>query len=166
MDIKKLCYELYKREWTDRYISKERQYDAVKSYYENLVEFDDDEEYTFEDYLEDSGYGGELYAGYDEFLDCEYNEKDYMRSLLKDRKFIEMYEKDIAGDFPTTIIVTDIEWDAPQDAGLPKRVEIIINEDNAYLLDSWYREAEEICDWLTNEYGYCLFGFCVEVINM
>lgn len=165
MDIKKLCYALYKREWTDRYISKERQYDAIRDYYENIE--DDEEEYTFDDYMKEFGYGGELYVDFDEFLNYEYLEEKYMRKLLKKKHLIKLYEQDIKEDSDATIvIVTDIKWDAPHHAELPTEVKIRINEDNAYLLDNWYREAEEICDWLTNEYGYCLFGFCVEVINM
>lgn len=163
MDIKKLCYELYKKDWVNSHISKARQYEAIRDYFEGLV--DDEEEYTFDEYIEEYGYDGELYVCFDEFLDEEYLEEKYMCKLLKKKPLIKLYYSDIE-DFVTTIIVTNIKWDAPKDVDLPTEARIRINEDNDYLLDDWDTEAEEISDWLTDAYGYCLFGFCVEVINM
>ena len=90
MDISKLCYELYKKDWTDKHISKERQYEAVRDYYNGLV--DSDEEYTFEHYLAEFGYNGELYVCYNEFLNAEYLDKEYMNSLLKEENLIKKYE--------------------------------------------------------------------------
>ena len=95
----------------------------------------------------------------------EYLEEKYMCKLLKKKHLIKLYEQDIEDDV-TTIIVTNIEWDAPKDVKLPTEVRIKINEDNDYLLDDWDEEAEEISDWLSDEYGYCHYGFAVEVINM
>lgn len=37
----------------------------------------------------DRGMGGELYACFDEFLNCEYQDKEYMRTILTDREFEE-----------------------------------------------------------------------------
>lgn len=92
--IKKLCYELYKINWKYHHmITIEREMDSIKDYYENLV--DDDTEYTYNDYLEEFGYNGELYVCYEEFLENEYLEKDYMEELLDNEKLIAMYLKDI-----------------------------------------------------------------------
>ena len=41
------------------------------------------------------------------------------------------------------IIVTNIGWDAPKSAGLPKKVVIDINEDNKYLLENIDGYADE-----------------------
>ena len=93
MDIRKLCYELYKIDWKHSHITKEREMDSIKDYYEGLV--DNDSEYTYEDYIEEFGYDGELYVCYEEFCDAEYYDVDYMRTLLDNDKLINIYHEDI-----------------------------------------------------------------------
>lgn len=94
MDIRKLCYELYKIDWKHSHmITKEREMDSIKDYYEGLI--DNDSEYTYEDYIEEFGYGGELYVCYEEFCDAEYYDVDYMRTLLDNDKLINIYHEDI-----------------------------------------------------------------------
>ena len=60
------------------------------------------------------------------------------------------------------IIVTKIKWDAPKSAGLPKKVVIDINENNEYLLENIDGYADELCDYLSDEYEYFIEGFDVE----
>ena len=92
--ISKLCYELYKIDWKHSHmITKYREMDSIKDYYEDLV--DDDTEYTYNDYLEEFGYDGELYVCYEEFLEAEYLDEDYICSLLDNEKLISMYRKAI-----------------------------------------------------------------------
>ena len=94
MDIRKLCYELYKIDWKHSHmITKEREMDSIKDYYEGLI--DNDSEYTYEDYIEEFGYDGELYVCYEEFCDAEYYDVDYMRTLLDNDKLINIYHEDI-----------------------------------------------------------------------
>ena len=94
MDIRKLCYELYKIDWKySHMITKEREMDSIKDYYEGLI--DNDSEYTYEDYIEEFGYGGELYVCFEEFCDAEYYDVDYMRTLLDNDKLINIYHEDI-----------------------------------------------------------------------
>ena len=94
MDIRKLCYELYKIDWKHSHmITKEREMDSIKNYYEGLI--DNDSEYTYEDYIEEFGYDGELYVCYEEFCDAEYYNVDYMRTLLDNDELINIYHKDI-----------------------------------------------------------------------
>ena len=93
MDIRKLCYELYKIDWKHSHITKEREMDSIKDYYERLI--DNDSEYTYEDYIEEFGYDGELYVCYEEFCDVEYYDVDYMRTLLDNDKLINIYHEDI-----------------------------------------------------------------------
>lgn len=92
--ISKLCYELYKIDWKHSHmITAEREMDSIKNHYEDLV--DDETEYSYNDYLEEFGYDGELYVCYEEFLDAEYMDEDYICSLLDNEKLIAMYRKDI-----------------------------------------------------------------------
>ena len=92
MDIRKLCYELYKIDWKHSHITKEREMDSIKDYYERLI--DNDSEYTYEDYIEEFGYGGELYVCFEEFCDAEYYDVDYMRTLLDNDKLHEDIEEE------------------------------------------------------------------------
>ena len=93
MDIRKLCYELYKVDWKHSHITKEREMDSIKDYYEGLI--DNDIEYTYEDYIEEFGYDGELYVCFEEFCDTEYYDVDYMHTLLDNDKLINIYHEDI-----------------------------------------------------------------------
>lgn len=91
--ISKLCYELYKVDWEHSHmITKEREMDSIKDYYEGLIE---DSVYTYNDYLEEFGYDGELYAFYEEFLEAEYQDEDYMCSLLNNDSLIAIYYEDV-----------------------------------------------------------------------
>lgn len=62
--------------------------------------------------------------------------------------------------------VTNINWDTdgadPEELGLPKEVDIEINDDNDYLLEDLDGYAEPLLDYLSDSYGYCIFGFNVE----
>ena len=60
------------------------------------------------------------------------------------------------------VIATNIKWDAPKSVKLPKKVVIDINEENEYLLEDIDDYADELCDYLSNKYEYCIKGFNVE----
>lgn len=93
--IRELCYELYKVDWERNHmITAERKMDSIKNYYECLVDVSSNQ-YTYNDYIEEFGYDGELYVCYEEFLETEYLEDDYICSLLDNGKLIDMYYKDI-----------------------------------------------------------------------
>jgi len=56
------------------------------------------------------------------------------------------------------IKITDIAWDIDygDDTKLPSEVEVNISEVYPNL-------AEDISDWLSNEYGYCHEGFAFDI---
>ena len=93
MNIRKLCYELYKIDWKHSHITREREMDSIKDYYEGLI--NNDSEYTYENYIEEFGYNGELYVCFEEFCDAEYYNVDYMRTLLDNDRLINIYHEDI-----------------------------------------------------------------------
>lgn len=100
--ISKLCYELYKVDWKRNHmITADREMDSIKNYYEAVEDMSvpyftaDGVEYSYKDYLEEFGYDGELYVCYEEFLETEYLEDDYICGLLDNEKLIVMYYKDI-----------------------------------------------------------------------
>ena len=95
--ISKLCYDLYKVIWKQSHmITLARELDSIKKYYEFLTEENiDGNLYTYDDYIEEFGYNGELYVCYEEFLKTEYLEDDFICDLLGDDKLVAMYYKDI-----------------------------------------------------------------------
>lgn len=92
-EISNLTYELYKLDWL-RKISIDKQMDELKNYYKGLT--DDETVYSFEDYIEEFGYDGELYSSKDEFLENEYLLDNYMKSLLDDEDLYMLYLKDMS----------------------------------------------------------------------
>lgn len=66
------------------------------------------------------------------------------------------------------IIVTDIDWDAPEDvaATLPQEITIDITPENEYLLDDSEQYAENIGDAISDITGWCHYSFCVEVAEV
>lgn len=100
--ISRLCYELYKVDWKRRHmIMADREMDSIKDYYECVRDMTipyftlDGSEYTYNDYLEEFGYDGELYVCYEEFLEVEYLEEDYICGLLDNEKLIAMYYENL-----------------------------------------------------------------------
>ncbi len=96
MNIRELCYELYKEDWKILHnITGEVEQRYLIDYYLDLYDYS---KYSYKDYIEEYGYNGELYACYDEFLDNEYLEEEYILSLLQNKILQEEYLKDIRED--------------------------------------------------------------------
>lgn len=94
MTIRELAYELYKMDWMRR-ISCDIQMDTLKDYYQETTE-EDREVYTFEDYVLEYGYSGQLYVGFNEFLRAEYLDEFYMKSIFyKNDKLFKEYQEDL-----------------------------------------------------------------------
>ena len=90
MTIRELAYELYKMDWMRR-ISCGIQMDTLKDYYQETTE-EDREVYTFEDYVLEYGYSGQLYVGFNEFVRAEYLDEFYMKSIFyKNDKMFKEY---------------------------------------------------------------------------
>ena len=64
------------------------------------------------------------------------------------------------------IIVSNIKWDAPKSAQLPNKVIIDINEKTKYLLEDIDKYEENVCDYLSDVYEYCIEGFNAECCDM
>lgn len=92
MDIKTLAYTLYKIDWLRR-ISHDRIADLVKNFYDDTKELEPDA-YTLSDYFEEYGFNGETYVCFDEFIDSEYRDKGYIKTLLNESQYNE-YLKDL-----------------------------------------------------------------------
>lgn len=88
--IEKLGYELYKADWMRR-ITTEQQMKVLRNYFmSNIGQLL--KNYSVEEYLmNNNGYNGELYASFDEFLENEYLDEEYMRSLFISEEIIGGY---------------------------------------------------------------------------
>ena len=62
-----------------------------------------------------------------------------------------------------SMTLLDIQWDTDDPADLPEQVLIDINLENIYLLEDLDQGADRISDFLSDTYGYCHFGFHVQV---
>lgn len=71
---------------------------------------------------------------------------------------LDKYDYDVMKDYlKSRAYAVDIDWDTDgedeEDLGLPSRVEI-----------PFFVDDDEIADYLSDEYGYCVFGFNIEQI--
>ena len=79
--LQEIAYELYKQDWIDSHTTAEERLQSLQEYYDEFL----DGEYpygSYEEYLEERGFGGNIYACFPEFLDAEYQDEGYMRHLL------------------------------------------------------------------------------------
>ncbi len=90
MGIKKVAYEKYKETWI-----RERNYTSefLEKIHNQYEKEKHEDTYSFEDYINEYGYEGECYACFEEFLNTEYLEQEYMRELLSGKEY-EMYCED------------------------------------------------------------------------
>lgn len=95
MDIKKKAYEKYKLWWM---INHEFTLKNLVDQIQSCVEEDGNKninlESAFINWEDEYGFGGEIWACYDEFLDHEYKNKDIMKEIL-DVKSYKIYLEDL-----------------------------------------------------------------------
>lgn len=99
-NLKELAYELYKIHWKREHLSKEREIAEYRLYYFSLLDdYGEDAlscDYdipTFDEWIDGYGYEGELYVCFDEFIDAEYEDVDYMSFLLGNSIFWKAYKE-------------------------------------------------------------------------
>ena len=101
--ISRFAYDLYKQDWIDTHTNSKMRLDAVRNYRGYVLEcikegFEID---SFEEWIEEVGYGGSIYVCYEEFCDAEYHDKDYICRLLRllgSIDLIALYYNDINND--------------------------------------------------------------------
>ena len=95
--ISKIAYERYRKVWFHEHITVSRLNCTKEAYREYVKESEEWNSIpdSLADYIEDNGFdGGELWACYDEFLDAEYMDSSFMRSIL-DKSEWKAYEIDV-----------------------------------------------------------------------
>lgn len=88
----KICYELYKIDWLYSHTSKEQQSDNIKNYFEDILN-ENIVDYTYKEYLDEFGYNSEIYASFEEFMNNEWYDVEYMKGLIGDCiPLLDMYD--------------------------------------------------------------------------
>ena len=96
MIISEIAYELYKQDWIDTHTTEKERVESLRNYYSFAKQsVDNYNKYSsYEDWLSDFGFNGSIYSCYNEFLDNEYRDKEYMFDLFGDTKLYDLYHKD------------------------------------------------------------------------
>lgn len=101
-DIAQIAYEKYQLDWMRRNnCSLEdliNHLDSIWNVWNEEFSYDPENLSpggTFATFEEDYGFNGALYVCFDEFINAEYTESDYMESLLNEQEF-SLYQEDIA----------------------------------------------------------------------
>ncbi len=140
MEIRKLAYDLYKAEWLKR-VTPEVHAETLKDYYRHHS--GETDEYSFEEYVADNGYGnnGLLYDSFDRFIEKKYNHGSYIKSLLNDEDLFAEYLVD------SGIIEDELENDVITVNALPTGSELIdFISDVSDMIDGENKTA--VLDWI------------------
>jgi hypothetical protein len=95
--VRDLAYELYKQDWLRTHISIERQRASLCDYYKDSEQVREQlglRPVSYEEYIEEFGFDGEIYATYEEFLHAEYMDHHYIVTMLEGNNLAE-----IAGEY-------------------------------------------------------------------
>lgn len=90
--LQEIAYEMYKQDWLDAHTTKEQRLQSMQEYYNEFLTEDYCYE-SYEEYLEERGFGGQIYACYAEFCEAEYQDEGYMRHLLG-KDLYEIFEEE------------------------------------------------------------------------
>ncbi len=96
MNISQLSYRLYMEDWKNSHgIDRKGEMQEMIWFYK--WKDAEDEDMSYEDYIEEFGYGGcgQLYVCFDEFLGAEYRDIGYIEYLLGDDELIREYRRDL-----------------------------------------------------------------------
>lgn len=156
--LRKKAHERYKMWWmTMHEISIADISDMVSEYIGEIGGGAEDAQ-SFANYLNEHGFaGGSIWPCYEEFLSGEYRDSGLMEILLSKAEYVRYRE--LEGKEIKRIVVTDIQWDAPESANLPSEITIDITPENQHLLEDINGYAENLSDYLSDTFEYCHAGF-------
>lgn len=81
-NIRRGTYALYKAGWVLEHVTDSMLAKTYMEYCQLMLVGIVDVNTTFEEYIEEYGFDGEIYSSYSEFLHNEYQNEEYMTSLL------------------------------------------------------------------------------------
>lgn len=90
-NIRQTAYEKYQHDWMISHHIDEKVMDqTIQEYVADIAE----DEVPFSEWLFERGFGGSIWACFNEFFGAEYQDKEYMKTLLTEEEY-QMYETDI-----------------------------------------------------------------------
>lgn len=90
-NIRQTAYEKYQHDWRiSHHIDEKVVNQTIQEYVSNIAE----DEVPFSEWLFERGFGGSIWVCFNEFLGAEYQDKEYMKTLLTEEEY-QMYETDI-----------------------------------------------------------------------
>lgn len=83
-ELQEIAYELYKIDWIRDNITPELQLQVEREFWLESLEYEQEfnDVLLWSNWIWDNGYHGSLYACFNEFLDYEYEDEEYMKYLL------------------------------------------------------------------------------------
>lgn len=158
MDIRRKAYAKYQLDWMMQHGYSIM--DLINELHQQQTEDPEDFDQLsypidklYEEWEEEFGFNGELWVCFDEFCDEEYEDAEYMKSLLTDEEFAAYL-----ADRNITHKAVNIQWDIDDedcgddnDLDLPKEIYIPGDID--------IEDDDEISDYLSELTGFCHFGY-------
>lgn len=90
-NIRQTAYKKYQHNWMISHHIDEKVMDqTIQEYVADIAE----DEVPFSEWLFERGFGGSIWVCLNEFLETEYQDKEYMKTLLTDDEY-QLYEVDI-----------------------------------------------------------------------
>ena len=98
-NIRVVAYRKYQCDWLSSHgYGMKDIFNLVKEWLEEVES--NDYEGDFQEYMEEFGFNGCIYACYEEFLEEEFFDRAYMKELLTDKEFFDYtHDRDIIGDY-------------------------------------------------------------------
>lgn len=103
MCIKEVAYEKYQWHWLMSHDYSINDLSDSASDWFNMRLSDPNNDDPFSDYVFDQGINGMLWACFDEFVNCEYQDADFMRGLLSEPEYVE-YCNDIEAELKLRVV--------------------------------------------------------------
>jgi len=97
IDLAELAYAMYKQDWIDTHTTPEMRLNAWRDYADYLqdcAKYGIQSE-SYDNWFEEVGFHGFIYACPDEFFNAEYQDAGYMERLLGNKELFALYKNEM-----------------------------------------------------------------------
>lgn len=156
--IEVIAYQRYQQDWIRNRHYSEAFLQRIHKEHEEY--FQVNRCISFAEYIDEFGFEGECYACIDEFLESEYLDETYMKSLLDEKEYLE-YLKDIYPERTIVRVVMERRQTVEKKfAATKEELEWLKNGENPF----YDKMKEELAASKQEEYDYAVFGENEELI--
>lgn len=139
-EIKQKAYEKYQMHWMLSHDVKVTDFGKLADAWRIEREEDASKCVTFLDFLEEQGFDGCLWSCYEEFLECEYQDRGYMQFLLTEEKEWKDYLMDVGDGYVLYIEALSLVEDCVKKGVLQETESHIFIERTT----GWYLEPKDM----------------------